>query len=229
MNSLVARPRTVCVVSAWAVLHAVGCQRDAAATSGEPPHAARLADEVVAPRPHGAPEATFGGQLDQNSKDERALDTPQAIQRRGLALEASGHLDEALRLYEQALGQPGAPLEVLERKALVQSWLERFEESKASYRLVLNDPRSDEPGRRRARRKLAELLAWEGKLDEALADLQRLLDEEPGDCESRLLRGQILEWQGRYREAKVDYSKLLEVDAQHDEARRRLDKLLWVR
>jgi tetratricopeptide (TPR) repeat protein len=158
----------------------------------------------------------------------RAPNAPDALRLLGMLHEQAGKLTEALALYERAIPGLAQPLAAMERRARVLSWLARFDDASAAFAALVADPRADVSVRRRARVRMAELTAWKKDLDGALSELAGVLGEEPHHAEALLLQGQVREWQGRYPEAKQSYSTLLAADANHAEARLRLDKLLWV-
>jgi tetratricopeptide (TPR) repeat protein len=159
----------------------------------------------------------------------RAPDAPEALRVRAVLFEQADRLPEALALYERAIPQLARPEPTLEARARVLSWLGRFDEAAAGYGALAEDARASVEQKRRCRVRLAELRAWKKDLDGALGQLAGVLSEEPARADALLLQGQILEWQGRYADAKRSYSALLAADANHAEARLRLDKLLWVR
>jgi tetratricopeptide (TPR) repeat protein len=138
-------------------------------------------------------------------------------------------LPEALALYERAIPQLARPEPAVEARARVLSWLGRFDEAATGYGALVDNAHASVEQKRRCRVRIAELTAWKKDLDGALGQLAGVLTEDPARADALLLQGQILEWQGRYADAKRSYSALLAADANHAEARLRLDKLLWVR
>ena len=208
--------------------HGLG-QSDAALKHLVPAYRARPEDDVVA---LAVAEASL---WKKDPKTASAVleklqqrDAPQAMRVRGLLLEQAGRLTEALALYERAIPALRQPWGTMERKAQVLSWLKRFDEASATYAKVAASSQASIELRRRCRVRMAELAAWKKDFDGALSQLARLLAEEPRLTDALLLRGQILEWKGQFGEAKRTYSRILAVDAEHREARLRLDKLLWV-
>jgi len=158
----------------------------------------------------------------------QAKDAPEALRVRGMVLEQAGRLSEALALYERAIPRLPRPWGAIERKAQVLSWLKRFAEATATYAKVVASREASIELRRRCRVRMAEITAWQKDFTGALAQLEAVLAEEPRVVDALLLRGQILEWQGEFAEAKRAYSRVLAIDAEHRQARLRLDKLLWV-
>jgi tetratricopeptide (TPR) repeat protein len=158
----------------------------------------------------------------------RAPEAPEALRVRGALLEQANRLPEALASYERAIPGLASPYAAMEGRARVLSWMERFDDGIAAYRVLADDARAGIELQRRSRVRIAELTAWKKDLDGALAQLAILLAEQPRSAEALLLQGQILEWQGKYAEAKRSYSTVLAFDAAHAQARMRLDKLLWV-
>ncbi|HXI60203.1 MAG TPA: tetratricopeptide repeat protein [Polyangia bacterium] len=159
----------------------------------------------------------------------RQPDAPQALRVRGLMLEQVGRLPEALALYNQAIPRLPLPWGTMERKALVLSWLKRFDEAAVTFKAVVASKQASLGLRQRCRVRLAELTAWNKDFDGALGQLAVLLKEEPRQVDALMLTGQILEWQGDFADAKKTYSRVLAIDAGQAEARLHLDKLLWVK
>lgn len=158
----------------------------------------------------------------------RAPDAPEALRVRGLMLEQTLRLEEAIEIYNRAIPRLDKPWGTLERKAQVLSWLKRFDEARSIYAVVAESRQASLGLRQRCRLRMAELSAWKEDLDGALAELRGLLESEPDLVDALLLAGQILEWQGEFSSAKQTYSRILGLDPQHAAARARLDRLLWV-
>lgn len=159
----------------------------------------------------------------------RQPDAPEALRVRGLLMEQAGRLSEALELYNQAIPRLPQPWGTMERKALVLSWLKRFDESAAVFKSIVASKQASPGLRQRCRVRLAELAAWNKDFDGALGQLGALLKEEPRQIDALLLTGQIQEWKGEFGEAKKTYSRVLAIDSAQPDARLRLDKLLWVK
>ena len=70
-----------------------------------------------------------------------------------------------------------------------------------NYRLVLEADSSNVP----AQVRLAKLLSWQLKLDEALAILDPLLEKNPDLSEAIFRKAQILSWMKRYDESIILY------------------------
>lgn len=159
----------------------------------------------------------------------RAPEAPEALRVRGMVYEQAGRLEEAVELYDRAIPRLSQPSAAMERKAQVLSWLKRFDEAIATYEKLAESKSASPELRRLSRVRMAEITAWKKDLDGALAQLDRLLSEEPREVEALLLKGQIQEWKGEFKAAKQTYSRILTIDAEHAQARLRLNKLLWVK
>lgn len=155
-------------------------------------------------------------------------EAPEALRVRGMALEQEGRLEAALALHDRAISKASSPWAALERRALVLSWLKRFNEARETYLRIIESEEAGEPLRVRSQLRLAEMRAWQKDYDAALRMLRELSKAHPNDVEVLLLQGRILEWAGRFREAKAVYSRILTRDSRNAEARLRLDELLWV-
>jgi tetratricopeptide (TPR) repeat protein len=159
----------------------------------------------------------------------QAPEEPEALRVRGMVLELDGRLADALALYERAIPRAKQPWGTLERKALVLSWLKRFDEAMAAYAKVAESNAASWELRQRCRVRMAELTAWKKDFAGALAQLDKLLQGDPRLIPAWLLKGQILEWSGRFGDAKGAYSRILAIDPKHAEAKLRLNKLLWMK
>ncbi len=103
----------------------------------------------------------------------QATDTVEMMER-GITLEQSGNLNDAIEIYRQILAVDG-------KNTLAQI-------------------------------RLAKLLSWQLKLDEALYILDRLLENYPDISEAVFRKAQILSWQKKYDEAIKLFIRYLELE-----------------
>ena len=80
-----------------------------------------------------------------------------------------------------------------------------------NYRLVLEADSTNVP----AQVRLAKLLSWQLKLDEALAILDPLLEKNPDMSEAVFRKAQILSWMKRYDESILLYRHYLELEPEN--------------
>lgn len=126
-----------------------------------------------------------------------ALEGARAAFTAGVQAQQAGRLDEAERLYRQALQlAPGRP-SVLQNLALLLLAQGRDEAALP----VLAEQLQAEPGHPAALQQRAGVLARLGRLPEALADAEAVLQRLPGSPVLQALRGQLLKDLGRPAEA----------------------------
>lgn len=142
--------------------------------------------------------------------------------------EILGDMEEAVKLYDKAIALEKLPYGTLERKAIVLSWMKRFDESIAVFDAILKVKVVSRPLKVRCLVRKAEVMSWKGELDPALAQLQRALALDKGNLEARFVKGRILEWKGDYQAAKAVYKDVLSLSPGQEQAKLKLDKLSWV-
>lgn len=136
---------------------------------------------------------------------------------------------EALEIWDRVIARDPRPWGAMERKAILLSWMKRFDLSQELFAKVASSKAVSAPLRLRCLVRRAEVLAWNKDLDGSLKALQEILASHPDHVDALLLRGQVLEWLGRYPEAKATYTALLQKHPDHAAARLRLEKLGWVK
>lgn len=121
----------------------------------------------------------------------------------GLRLKQEQNLEAAAAAFaEAAEAQPGDPA-ALEQLAIVQGWLQRYDDSIASWRkaLALAPERSDfHVG-------LARALYWKGERDSALAELDQALAAQPDNVDALTLKGDVLIAQDQPLAAREAYAR----------------------
>ncbi|MEC4890654.1 MAG: tetratricopeptide repeat protein [Nitrospira sp.] len=162
----------------------------------------------------------------------------------------SGHPDQAVPFYEQALAAtgdaevaarlrslktdlasaqppPSSHVPVQTETARVLELARAFEtegrypEAAAAYREALA-VRSDDD---EVRTRLARVLAWQGNHADSASLYREVLRRHPEDQESRVALARVLSWEKQFGEAQRLYEKVLQADPQHVDARRGLAEL----
>jgi tetratricopeptide (TPR) repeat protein len=122
-----------------------------------------------------------------------------------------------------------AYLQVLEVQAKDLKWTKHYSESRNLYKEIIDSKETPESQRVRAIVESAEIAAWQEHFDQALNELSSALNIAPRNEAALLLKGKILEWQGEYSKAKKIYIGIVESNSNAQEAKQRLEKLMWVK
>ena len=120
--------------------------------------------------------------------------------RQAAALEDSGRLEEALRLYTAALEAAPDLEDALHNRGLLLARLGRLGEAEANHRRYV----AAHPTSVNAHRLLADVLIALGRYDEALLELDWVLARDPGFIEALVQRGIALACLRRLPEAQAD-------------------------
>jgi len=142
--------------------------------------------------------------------------------------EILGEFTEAVRLYDLAIDREQLPYGTMERKAIILSWMKKYDEAIAQFDAILKEKIVSRPLKIRCRIRKAEVLSWTGKFDEAVAGLDAVLALDKRNVDARLVKGKVLEWKGEYRPARKVYEEVLRLEPANDQAKLRLEKLAWV-
>jgi tetratricopeptide (TPR) repeat protein len=142
--------------------------------------------------------------------------------------EILGELDQAVAHYDKAIALEKLPYGTLERKAMVLSWMKKFDESIAIYDGILKEKVVSQGLKVRCLIRKAEVMSWKNEFDPALAELDKALAKDRKNLEARLVKGRILEWKGEYKPAKALYAEILALAPDNEQAKLRLEKLSWV-
>jgi len=142
--------------------------------------------------------------------------------------EILGELGQAVALYDKAIALEKLPYGTWERKAMVLSWMKKFDESIALYDGILKEKVVSEGLKVRCLIRKAEVMSWKNEFAPALAELDKALARDRKNLEARLVKGRILEWKGEYKPAKALYGEILALAPYNEQAKLRLEKLSWV-
>jgi tetratricopeptide (TPR) repeat protein len=130
-------------------------------------------------------------------------------------------LDAALALVDQRLAQNPGDLEALGWRGRLLAWQGHWPQAESEYRRVLQHSPDDTdilPG-------LADVLLWQGKLDEALLVISHACDLNPSDPAILLKRARILRALKNGTAARGEYRDILRFDPQNHEAKSSLSGL----
>jgi tetratricopeptide (TPR) repeat protein len=136
-------------------------------------------------------------------------------------LVSSKRTEQALRLSEQWLAAAPNDLEARGWHARLLAWLNRWGESEAEYRRVLESAPTDVD----ILLGLADVLTWQKRPLDALEILERACALDPRRADSQVRRGRLLQSIGRTRDARSAFRQALDSDASSADAKAGLDSL----
>lgn len=142
--------------------------------------------------------------------------------------EILGDLPLAVEFYDKAIALEKLPYGTMERKAIVLSWMKKFDESLALFDSIIKVKIVSKPLKVRCLVRQGEVLSWKSEFDPALAKLQKALALDKGNLDARFVKGRVLEWKGEYKPAKAVYEEVLALSPGHEQAKLKLEKLSWV-
>lgn len=142
--------------------------------------------------------------------------------------ELLGEFKDALKIYDKIIPVEELPYGTMERKAILLSWMKKFDASIALFDDIINTEVVSEPLRVRCLVKKAEVISWKKEFDKAIEILDDVVAKDPKNTSARFVKAQIFEWLGKYKDAKNLYKDILLVDKDNVEAKWKLEKLLWV-
>ncbi len=125
----------------------------------------------------------------------------------GAALQAAGHLDEALPYLTKATQIRPADAMARNNLAVVLFDLERYEEAAKQFRVALEH----DPGYPSARYNLARTLLAGGDREGALAELGTYLSSNRDDADAHELAGRVLASLGRFADAVPHFRRAAEL------------------
>lgn len=119
----------------------------------------------------------------------------------GLRLKQEQKLEAAAVAFRDVLQREPDDTRALEQLAIVQSWLNRYDDAIAAWhRLLALTPDAVE-----ARIGLARVLYWKGERQSALRELDVALGSEPENVDALILEGDVLMADGQQRGARAAY------------------------
>ncbi len=131
----------------------------------------------------------------------------------GLALKQQQNFEGALRIFREIAAQDPSNLAALEQQAILEGWTSRFDESAATWRRLIGL----EPEKISHRIGLARVLYWKGGRDEALSELETVLEREPRNREALVLAGDVAAAGERPGQARDYYERAREFDPNNTE------------
>jgi tetratricopeptide (TPR) repeat protein len=159
-------------------------------------------------------------------KDKTSIDYQKVVANR---YELLGEFDKSLELYNQVIQREELPYGSMEKKAILLSWMKKFNESIDLFDQIINTKIVSEPLRIRSLIKKAEVISWKKEFDQALNILDDVIKRDGKNSRARFVKAQIFEWQGKFKEAKNIYKDILLIEQDNVEAKWRLEKLMWVK
>lgn len=163
--------------------------------------------------------------LDQ-VQDKSSLDY---LKTKALLFEILNNFNKALELYNNVIAREELPYGTMEKKAILLSWMKKFDESIDLLDDIIKTEIVSEPLRIRSLIHKARVISWKKDFEKAIDILNLVLKRDPKNTRARIVKAEILEWQGKYKDAKDLYKDVLVIDPEHDEAKWKLGKLLWVK
>jgi YaiO family outer membrane protein len=136
----------------------------------------------------------------------------------GLRLKAEHRLPEAAEAFKAiALREPNNA-EAISQLATVQGWLQRYDDSIATWQHALRI----EPQNAEFHRGLGQVAFWKGDFRLAQTELDTSIRLSPSDADALSLMGDLARARGQSRQAKVFYLKAQERDPGSVELKRKL-------
>jgi tetratricopeptide (TPR) repeat protein len=142
--------------------------------------------------------------------------------------EILGEFPEAVKLYDRVIAREKLPYGSMERKAIVLSWMKKYDESIGQFEAIIRVKVVSRPLKVRCMVRKAEVISWKGEFGPALAEADKALALDGKNVEARLVKGRILEWQGEYKPAQTLYREILKWEPDNNQAKLRLEKLSWI-
>ena len=155
--------------------------------------------------------------------------TPAYFKAMAARFESQGRFPKAVEMYDKAIALEKDTHATRFRKAMALSWMKSLDASIALYTELIESPSAPPDLRTRSLIRRAEVRAWNGDMERAVKELERVVAGQGRNVEARLQLGQALEWSGRFKEAKDQYRDALLADPANAAAKARLEGLLWVK
>lgn len=119
----------------------------------------------------------------------------------GIRLKNAQQLSQSAMIFKQVLSANPNNVDALEQLAIVESWMNQYDESIAAWNRVLKI----EPGRSGALVAKARVLYWKGDRSQALDVLNQQLQRNPNDYDALVLRGDVLLAEEQVSAARQSY------------------------
>ncbi len=132
-----------------------------------------------------------------------------------------GRVEDAAEMLENLVSAAPGDTAVLEEAADYYHELNLYGRAEELYRDIMEIETA--PG---MERKLAEVLVWQGKYEEAVPVLERLAEEKPGDYALLEFTADVYAWKGNYDRAARLYQKLLDAGYEEKEITFKLAEVL---
>ena len=143
--------------------------------------------------------------------------------------EVLGDFKQAVKLYDAVIPLEELPYGTMEKKAILLSWMKKFDESIELLDYIINTKIVSEPLRIRALIHKATVISWKKDFNTPMTILDDVLVRDPKNAQARFVKAEIFEWHGKYKDAKDIYKDVLLIDPENVEAKWKLEKLLWVK
>ena len=125
----------------------------------------------------------------------------------GLALKKQGKHAEAAKVFEALVKKNPKDVESLEQLATLQGWLNRYDESIATWKRAL----ALKPKNRDYRVGLARVLYWKHEFKDSLRELDAVLEAKEDDLEALILEGDVYLADGKAAAARKSYRSAQEL------------------
>lgn len=119
----------------------------------------------------------------------------------GIRLKNAQQLSQSAMVFKQVIAANPNNVAALEQLAIVESWMNHFDESIATWDRVLNI----DPNRNGALVAKARVLYWKGNRAQALDVLNQQLRHNPNDYDALVLRGDVLLAEEQHSAARQSY------------------------
>ena len=136
----------------------------------------------------------------------------------GLRLMREQKTAEAAAAFSEVVQREPRNVQALEKLATVQGWLNRFDDSIASWRRVV----ALAPRKPDGHVGLARVLYWKGERAESLRELDAALNLAPRDADALMLKGDVLMADRRPGEARAAYLQTQALSPNNAELQKKL-------
>lgn len=159
-------------------------------------------------------------------QDKSSIDYKKTV---ALRYQVLGDFEKAVKVYDEVIPLENLPYGTMEKKAILLSWMKKFDESIKLMDYIINTKIVSEPLRIRALIHKATVISWKKDFKTPMTILDDVLVRDPKNIQARFVKAEIFEWQGKYKEAKDIYKDVLLIGPENVMAKWKLEKLLWVK